>query len=152
MVPGVRSLRIQSLCGDLWIQMLCPRKKLWHLHQIRARWSSGSCHIQHCLYHIVQVFAVVFRQLLILAFQDTLEQALHVICLKRWLERDHFINNAPKGPDIALEIVWLVAPHLRTGVVGSARLRVVQSTLIGQLGYVHVTKFASPVFVDEDIG
>lgn len=56
-------------------------------------------------------------------------EPLHVPRLERRAKRAHLVDCAPKRPDIAFAIVGLISPDLRTGVIGSPRLRICQAPL-----------------------
>ena len=70
-----------------------------------------------------------------------LVERLHVGSLERRLKGGHLIHHTSERPDVGLAAVRLVLPHLRTGVVRSAGLSVVQSEMIGYFGDVTVSEF-----------
>ena len=71
-------------------------------------------------------------------FADALIKVIHVTTTEGWLEREHLVDNAAKGPYVRLVTVGLILPYLRAGVVWRACLCVVQTILVGDLAYIHV--------------
>ena len=111
--------------------MLSARQELRHSHQLVTSRSLCRGDMQHRLYHGVEVFRVVLRQPVVLTFQNRLEQPLHVFGLEGRFERDHLVNDAAQGPDVALKVIWFISPDLRTRIVRSTRLSIVETVLIG---------------------
>lgn len=53
---------------------------------------------------------------------DSSEELIHVLGLEGWPQCKHLVDYAAERPDVRLEIVGLVSPDLRRGVVRSSRL------------------------------
>ena len=87
----------------------------------------------------------------ILTLQDSLEEAIHVVCPKGRDQGAHLVGHAAQRPDVRLEIVWLILPHLRTGIVRGTSLRVEQA-LLGNFGHIQIAELRSLVLVEEDVG
>jgi hypothetical protein len=66
------------------------------------------------------------------------------------MQRSSFIGNAPERPDITFQVVGLVFPDFRGGVVGCAGLRVDEASF-GHLGDIQVPQFNGAIGVEEDI-
>ena len=79
-------------------------------------------------------------QLLEVALDQLLEEALHVVGLEGRTECCHLVDDAAEAPDVTLVVVGLVLPDLRRGVVRSASLRVIQAQRVGDFRDVHVTQ------------
>lgn len=111
------------------------------LEQLGAVGPLLGVHVEHLLHNGPQLNRVRFGNPLDLACADPFEQSLHAGGLKRRLESDHLVENAAKRPDVALDVVRLVLPHLRAGVVRRAGLGEVQALFRCHLAYVHVSQF-----------
>ena len=59
-----------------------------------------------------------FRQY---SLENFLIESLHIFSSKWWLESNHLINDAPKTPDITFDIIGLIFPNLRRGIVRRRR-------------------------------
>ena len=87
----------------------------------------------------------------VLPFKHAFKQTVHVISLERGLQMAHLVSYAAKGPDVRLEVVRLILPHLGAGVVRSSCLRV-QKALLGDFADIQVTQLGRLILVEEDIG
>ena len=67
------------------------------------------------------------------------------------MEGRHFVSDAAHRPNITLEVVGFVAPHLWTRVVRGPRLGVIETVLAGQLGYIEVAHLDDVVVSQEYI-
>ena len=110
--------------------MLGSSQELRHCHQFSAGGSTGGRHVEHHLYHGVEVLRVLLGQALVLPFKDAFEQTLHILCLERRPKCNHLVDDTAQRPYIALKVVRLIAPDLRTSIVRSTCLRVVEAALI----------------------
>jgi len=73
-------------------------------------------------------------------FENLLVQACHIIGTKRRSESNGFKEDAPKGPNVRLRIIWLITPYLRTSVVRRPGLGV-EKPFFGNFRHIHVPKF-----------
>ena len=87
----------------------------------------------------------------ILAFDDLLVQALHVVSSERRHQGAHLVEDTAEGPDVRLRVVRHVPPNLWRGVVRSAGLGVRESFL-HDLRDVEVSELRLHVSVEEDVG
>lgn len=117
-----------------------------HVQNIGCVRSLSRCNIQHTLDERPHVHAIVRGYRWELAFQHFFEQAVHVLCAERWHQGTHFINDAPKRPNIRLKIIGLIAPYLGTCVIGCSSLCVKQSFFCN-LAHVEVSKLSRPVTI-----
>lgn len=85
------------------------------------------------------------------AFNYLLVETLHVVCSERRHEGAHLVEHAAERPNVTLAVVRLVAPHLRTGIVGRSCLSVTQP-LLDNLRDVQVSKFRLHVLKEKQIG
>lgn len=67
------------------------------------------------------------------------------------MQRSHFVCDTAKRPDIALEVVGFVAPHLWTSIVGRPCLGVVQTILSGNFRDIQVAHFDYVIVGQENI-
>ena len=86
-----------------------------------------------------------------MAFEDLFIEALHVICREGRLKCNDLIEDTTEGPDVTLDVIGLVPPNLWACVVRGTSLCVVQATLVGHLGYIHVSKLGSEIFIEENV-
>ena len=91
------------------------------------------------------------RDLLEVALRHSFVQRSHVLGLEWQLQSRHFIRDAPQRPNVALEVIRLVAPHLWARVVRSARLSIVQAILPRNFRYVQVANLDDIVIRQEDV-
>jgi len=85
------------------------------------------------------------------ALNNLFVQALHVVGAEGRDKCTHLVEDAAEGPDIALAVVGLVAPHLRTGIVGCSRLRVAEA-LLDDFADVEVAQLGLHVLEKEQVG
>jgi hypothetical protein len=62
------------------------------------------------------------RNLRINALEHLLIETFHISGSKRGLQAAHFVENAAKGPDVALAVVGLISPNLRGSVIRRSSL------------------------------
>jgi hypothetical protein len=86
-----------------------------------------------------------------MAFEYLLVQALHILRGEGRFQRYYLVQYATQGPHVALNVVGLIPPHLRTRIVGSTGLSVVEASLVGDLGNVHVSQLCCEVLIQKDI-
>mmetsp|Transcript_12784 Transcript_12784/g.35330 ORF Transcript_12784/g.35330 Transcript_12784/m.35330 type:complete len:269 (+) Transcript_12784:774-1580(+) len=110
-----------------------------HLEQLVDRRSMPGINLQQERHHLGQVVAVVMRDPRVLSSQDLSVQTLHVVCAKRWAQRQHLVEHATEGPHVALGVVRHVPPNLWRCIVGRSCLRHAQTTL-RDLGDVEISK------------
>lgn len=127
----------------LEIQLLSPFGDHFAVQHLITTWSQSTVDSYQLLYHSLQIFAIVSRNLRVLSLQHFLEQSIHVIGFERGLQGCDLIEHTTETPQIALAVIGLVLPDLRTSVVRSACLSVEQ-TLLGHLGNIQVSKFGLP--------
>jgi len=136
---------------DLRTNFLHPLNNHWHGKNVVTVWSAVGIDLQHNLNEMMQIFRIVLADLRINTFVDLLKQALHVFCLKRWVESYELINDTAQRPDVRFKVVRFVTPHFWRGVVRCSCLSVVESLLVGDLAHIHVTKFNCIVLVNKHI-
>ena len=107
--------------------------------------------LEHLLDQHAHVHRVVAGNGRVLALEHALEQAIHVIGLEGRLQMAHLVGHAAERPDVRLEIVRLILPHLGASVVRRAGLRV-QEALLRHLADIQIAQFRGRVLVEEDIG
>ena len=71
----------------------------------------------------------VLGKLLIVAFDELLEEALHVVGLERRAESYHLVYDTAEAPNVTLIVIWIVLPHLWRSIVRRTCLCVKQSLL-----------------------
>jgi hypothetical protein len=65
------------------------------------------------------------------SLEDFLVETLHIFCLEGRFERDHFVDHATKRPDITFDVIRLIFPDFRRGVVWGTCLSIVESLRVG---------------------
>lgn len=73
----------------------------------------------------------------VLAFKHPLEESIHVICPEWGHQSTHLIDHAAERPNVRLQIIGLIFPHLWWGVVGRAGLGI-EKTFFGNFGDIQV--------------
>lgn len=106
--------------------------------------------LQHELDDGCHFLAEVVRNTGKLALDDLLVEALHVIGTERRHESAHLVEDTAEGPDVALAVVRLVAPYLRTRVVRRPRLRIAQAFFY-DFGDVKIAELGLHVLEQEEI-
>mmetsp|Transcript_50018 Transcript_50018/g.132192 ORF Transcript_50018/g.132192 Transcript_50018/m.132192 type:complete len:243 (-) Transcript_50018:76-804(-) len=111
-------------------------------------------HLQQGGDDVREVLAVVGGDPRILASDDLSVEALHVLGAEGRAQGDHLVQHAAERPHVALRVVRHVAPDLRGGVVGGARLRHAEAPL-RHLGDVEVAELGDDAVArgaEEDVG
>jgi len=108
-------------------------------------------HGEHTADNLLKLFWVLLRNRPHLASDDSFVKWCHVFCLKRQLQCSHLVSYASKGPNIALKVIWFVAPHFWTSIVRRASLRVIQTVLSCYLRYIQVADFDDVVVRQKDV-
>ena len=85
------------------------------------------------------------------SLKNFLIESLHIFSLKGWLKSYHLIDNTPQTPDITFDIIWLIFPNLRRGIIRRPCLSIVESFWVGDLRHIHVSKFSFHIVVQENI-
>ena len=93
----------------------------------------------------------VLRNARVLALNNLLVKALHVVRSERRHEGAHLIEHAAERPDVRFGVVRHIPPHLRRGVIRSASLGVRQA-FFNNLGNIKVTKLGLHISVEEYVG
>ena len=75
---------------------------------------------------------------MVVASYHSLVQPIHIVGLKRRLQCDHLIEDAPKRPNIASSIVWLIVPNFGACIVRSPCLSL-HHTSLGNLTDIKVS-------------
>lgn len=76
-------------------------------------------------------------------------EPLHILGIEGRLESTDVIDHDPERPNIALGIIGLIPPDLRTGIIGRSRLRIRQRILHDRR-YVHIAQLVLAV-ADEHV-
>jgi hypothetical protein len=86
----------------------------------------------------------------VLPFEHSFVKTVHIVGTEWGHQRAHFVDNATERPNVRLQIIGLVLPHLRTRVVRRSRLRV-EKTLLSHLAHIEITKLRCAIFIQEDV-
>ena len=95
-----------------------------------AGWSEVRVWLKHHMNDFPKLNRVTGRQRRIVTCDDLLVEAVHVVCLEGWPKGGHLVQDASKGPNVTLEVVWPVFPNLRTGIVWRASLGMKKTFLV----------------------
>lgn len=125
--------------------------ELW-LKNLVARRSFGWVHLEQVFYYSSEILAVEFRQFRVWSWQNCSKQAIHVGCFKGRAQCCHFVYHTAQRPNIALVVVRLIFPHLRTSIVWGSSLRVEHAILLSDFWHIQVAQFESSVTLDEHVG
>lgn len=94
---------------------------------------------------------VAFRYSWEVTFEDLLIETLHVISSEGRFQSNDFVQDTTEGPYVTFNVIRLIPPNFRTRIIRSAGLRVVKTPLIGYFRHIHVSKFGSEIFIEENI-
>ena len=90
------------------------------------------------------------RNLGINTLHNSIVKPFHVFCGEGRVERDQLVEDAAQGPNVTFEVVWLVLPDLRTGIVGSTRLSL-QDAHFGDLRHIQISQLDHTIFSQKHI-
>lgn len=79
--------------------------------------------LQHFANELTQVLAVLPRNRIVGAPQYFHDESFHGISVECVLESDHFVKQAPQGPNIRFDVVCFFLANLRAEVVRSSNSR-----------------------------
>jgi hypothetical protein len=122
------------------------------IHKLITIWSFLRHHLNHKTQQVPKVRRKMLRNFRQYPLENFLIESLHIFSLKWWLESNHLINDAPKTPDITFDIIGLIFPNLRRGIVRRPCLSIVESFWVGNLRHIHISKFSGHVVVQENVG
>ena len=95
------------------VELLRVDLKHLALDQLITVWPLVGIDLEHQLNDGPYVVGGVVRDTWKDSFADALIQVVHVTTTKRWLKREHFVDDAAQRPDIRLVTVRLIFPDLR---------------------------------------
>ena len=90
------------------------------------------------------------RNLGIYTLHNSIVKPFHVLGGERRIERHQLIKDAAQGPNVTFEVVWLILPDLRTGIVGSTRLSL-QDAHLSNLRHIQISQLDHPIFSQKHI-
>lgn len=93
---GVRLALILMLSYLIFEILLFLSLNDWRLEDLRAVRALFGIDVKHLFYNCPKLNGIHFGDSLYLASAYSFEKSLHAGSLEWWLERDHFIQNAPK--------------------------------------------------------
>ena len=85
------------------------------------------------------------------AFENFLVEALHVFSLEWWLQSDHLIDDTTQTPHITFDIIRLIFPDFRGGVVRSPRLRIIEPISPSNFTHIHISKLSRHIIIQKNI-
>jgi hypothetical protein len=136
------------LLREILLELL---KESGETHDLVTVGPRTSSYLDQSLAHRPKVMRVSLWYSCQVTFEYFLIQPLHILGCERRLESNHFIEDAAERPDIALDVVGLVSPDLRTGIIGRASLSIVQALLVCYLGYIHIAQLCCKIFVQKNV-
>jgi hypothetical protein len=114
-------------------------------------WSFGGVEFQHKANDFPQILRIELRNGVKFAFNNSISESLHILCLKRYLKCGHFIDDNSQRPNIRFGVIWLLVPDFWTRIVRGARLGI-QESLFGNFRHVEVSQFGLTFLVQKYVG
>ena len=103
-----------------------------------ARRSFSWIYLEHSLQNSAEVVAVVRGYFRIDTFEYSIIETFHIFGGKWWIKSNELVEDASKGPNVRLVVIWLILPNLWTSIIRCTGLRLKNSSFC-YFGYIKIT-------------